>query len=235
MKNLKNELSNEVKLTTFAKSIYNESIELGFKSNDYVKLMNELLDMTITQKNHSFDSKISNIPQPNPVSDLPIMTKNLMIRYYDAKTDKKIVTKWFNDPNNNLFLVSALTNDSLTIDHIENSNHTYAMICLKNSEPIGMLALLNIDESNSKAEMRKLIGELKYRGQGYAKEATSVWLKYCTEYKNLDKIYIYTTETNIRNVSINRQLGFQLEGLMKKEFKVDNVSHDVLRMAYFKR
>ncbi|MDX1700232.1 MAG: GNAT family protein, partial [Melioribacteraceae bacterium] len=105
----------------------------------------------------------------------------------------------------------------------------------KNKKPIGLLSLLNIDEDNSKAEMRKMIGDVNYRGKGYAKEATSAWLHFSTEFKKINKIYINTVETNLQNVSINRRLGLQLEGLLKKELIIDNVEHDVLRMAYFKR
>ena len=41
MKKVEQELTSEIKLNTLAKSIYNESMEMGFESTDYVKLMNE--------------------------------------------------------------------------------------------------------------------------------------------------------------------------------------------------
>jgi diamine N-acetyltransferase len=100
--------------------------------------------------------------------------------------------------------------------------------------PIGLLALINIDRKNSKGEMRKMIGEVSERGKGYAKEATKIWLKYCSEVLGINKIYINTIETNIKNITINRHLGFQVEGLLKKECVINDVEHDILRMAYFK-
>ena len=236
MKDLGSKLSSEVKLNALAKSIYDESIEMGFKSNDYVKLLNELIDMTIKKGESTTVSINDENKGAVEFFDMPIKTKNLVLRYYEPENDKTIVSKWFQDPLNRLFLPSMISDDSLDIDHLENSDRNiFAMIDLINGESIGLMALLNIDKLNSKAEMRKMIGEPKYRGQGYAKEATGVWLKFCTEYLDISKIYIHTIETNIKNVSINRQLGLKVEGLLKREFKVENTHHDVLRMAYFKR
>jgi RimJ/RimL family protein N-acetyltransferase len=39
-------------------------------------------------------------------------------------------------------------------------------------------------------------------------------------------------ENNIRNVTLNKELGFQIEGILRKEIIIDSVYHDVLRMAY---
>ena len=167
------------------------------------------------------------------ITDLPITTKNLVIRYYNSEKDRKIVSKWFKDDNNKLFLLSTISKDSQEIDQLlAGKNNVFAIITLQNKSPIGLLALLDIDRENSKAEMRKMIGEVKHRGKGYAKEATGVWLRFCTEFLDLNKIYINTIETNVKNVALNRQLGLHLEGLLKKECRIDNIEHDVLRMAF---
>ena len=236
MKNLESELTTEVKLNTLAKSIYNESVQMGLKSSDYVKLMNDILDMTINNEEPAEEEVQGNETDNIKIGDLPIKTKHLIIRYYDPEQDREQVSEWLSNADNQLFLLSMVRRQELNIDQIENNeSKIFAMICLKNKKPIGLLSLLNIDLDNRKAEMRKMIGDVEYRGKGYAKEATSAWLRFCTEYKNLNKIYINTIETNIHNVSINRRLGLQLEGLLKKELVIDNVEHDVLRMAYFKR
>jgi RimJ/RimL family protein N-acetyltransferase len=49
---------------------------------------------------------------------------------------------------------------------------------------------------------------------------------------NLRKIYLYTYDTNLRNIRINRDMGFQLEGVFKQENIDNNVPKDILRMAY---
>jgi diamine N-acetyltransferase len=132
-------------------------------------------------------------------------------------------------------LLSTTTKQILDVTSLKkDEKNIFATICLKNGDQIGLLAILNVDPSSKKGEMRKMIGEIEHRGKGFAKEATEVWLDYCTNFVGLNKIYINTVETNIRNIAINRNLGFSVEGLLKKECIIDNIEHDVLRMAYFK-
>lgn len=228
------DISSEVNLNALAKSIYQESIEMKFTSNDYVKLMNEILEMTITNSEKTIQTN-SDSDSTFVSKDLPIESKNLKLRYYDPKKDKKYLEKWFEGDNNNLFLLSTTSRDDLELEKISTDDkNVFATITLKNDTPIGLLALLNIDSRNKKAEMRKMIGDITERGKGYGKEATKLWLKYCTQYLDIKKIYINTIEANIRNISINRQLGFKIEGLLKKDCIIDNIEHDVLRMAYIR-
>lgn len=236
MKDIESELTSEVKLNALVKSIYNESIEMGFKSTDYVKLMNELLDMTMKSSCPAKSIGLELLSNSTIDSDLPISTKNLIIRFYNSDTDEKYVSKWLKEDNNNLFLLSTSTKRNLDIDGIvSDEKNIFAIITLKDKTPIGLLALINIDRANNKGEMRKMIGEISHRGKGFAKEASEIWLKYCTDYLGLNKIYINTIETNFKNISLNRQLGLKIEGLLKKEVIINDVDHDVLRMAYLKR
>lgn len=234
MKELERNVNSLVNLNTLAKSIYNESVEMGFKSEDYVKLMNEILDMTITSPEKAEIPKEISAQKRKITNNLPLSTKHLNIRPFDPKIDTEIVSNWFKDQNNRLFFLSTTTKHDLDVASIKSDDdNIFATITLKDSTPIGLLALMNIDRYNSKGEMRKMIGDINQRGKGYAKESTEVWLKYCTEYIGLKKIYINTIETNIKNITLNRQLGFTIEGLLKKECIIENVEYDVLRMAYF--
>ncbi|MCB9209748.1 MAG: GNAT family N-acetyltransferase [Ignavibacteriales bacterium] len=235
MNDLRKTITSEINLNTLAKTIYDESIQMGFKSNDYVKLMNQILEMTISDKNKDEEGDADIFSVFEEISDLPIQTKHLTIRLYNPKTDKKIISNWFNEENNKLFLVSTTRKQNLNIDNfITDEKNIFATITLKDNSPIGLLAILNIDKENSKGEMRKMIGEVNQRGKGYATEATKYWLKYCTDFIGLKKIYINTIETNIKNITLNRKLGFKVEGLLKREIIFDNIEQDVLLMAYFK-
>ena len=105
------------------------------------------------------------------------------------------------------------------------------MICLINNMPIGSVAFLNYNSLQRKAELRKLIGNPKYRGMGLAKEATQMWIKYGTINLGLKKIYLNTLNTNIRNIKLNEELGFKVEGILRNEVFFDGKYHDVLRMG----
>ena len=232
---LENQIFSEVNLNALAKSIYDESIVMKFTSGDYVKLMNEILDMTI-EKPEIHQLEVSENNSQNEItSDLPVESKNLIIRYYNPEADKKIVSKWFESDNNNLFLLSTNTRQHLDVDSIiSNEKNKFATITLKNKKPIGLLAILNIDSRNKKGEMRKMIGDINERGKGFGKESTKLWLKYCTTFLDLRKVYINTIETNIKNIALNRQLGLKIEGLLKQDCIIEDVVHDVLRMAYLR-
>ena len=231
---VKKDISSEVNLNALAKSIYHESIEMKFTSNDYVKLMNEILEMTIKNPEKTIQSN-SNLDEISIKKDLPIETENLILRSYNPQKDKIYVSKWFTGDDNNLFLLSTTTRDHLGLDNIStDENNIFATITLKDGKPIGLLALLNIDRRNKKGEMRKMIGDITERGKGYGKESSQIWLKYCTTYLDIRKVYINTIEANIRNIALNRQLGFKIEGLLKKDCIIDDKEHDVLRMAYIR-
>ena len=235
MKEFESNVKSLINLNALAKSIFSETIEMGFKSNDYVKLMNEILDMTMR---NDISPTVTSTSEENNLKlkqELPITTDHLLIRDYNSKTDKEILRGWFEEENNKLFLLSTTAKSNLDIDTLINDERNlFAIITLLDKTPIGLLALINIDRKNSKGEMRKMIGEVSERGKGYAKEATKIWLKYCSEVLGINKIYINTIETNIKNITINRHLGFQVEGLLKKECVINDIEHDILRMAYFK-
>ena len=93
------------------------------------------------------------------------------------------------------------------------------------------MGYLDYDTNQHKAEMRKLIGEDEHRGKGHAKEATNLWIQYGINNLGLKKIFLNTIENNIRNVTLNKELGFQIEGILRKECFIDNKYYDLLRMG----
>ena len=77
-----------------------------------------------------------------------------------------------------------------------------------------------------------MIGEQSFRGQGLGKRSTQLWLNYGLNGLKLRKIYLYTFDTNLRNIRINREMGFQLEGVFRQENIDNNIPKDIIRMAY---
>jgi len=72
------------------------------------------------------------------------------------------------------------------------------------------------------------------RGKGYAKEATQLWIRYGLTALDLKKIHLSTFHTDMRNVRLNEDLGFKVEGILRNEICVDGVYLDVLRMGLWK-
>ncbi len=93
------------------------------------------------------------------------------------------------------------------------------------------MAFLDVDQIQQRAELRKLIAVPAERGKGYAEEATRLWLKYGFQQLGLEKIYVSTLQTHIRNIQLNEAIGFRVEGVLYNEVRIGDHRHDVLRMG----
>lgn len=230
---MNNKISDET-IKTIAASFLKQAKKYGFTLNDYIRFTNHLLDEAL--KISGVETKIPNSTtyQLNLNQKLPIETERLIIRSV-VKKDFPTIKKWLEDKENRLFLLSRLVQPPETIEEIfESENNILGLICLKEKTPIGLIAFLNIDEYHKKAELRKMIGILKERGKGYGNEATKAWIEYGFVTLNLEKIYLTTINTNIKNIRINEALGFRVEGLLRNELKIDGEYHDVLQMSLLK-
>ena len=70
-----------------------------------------------------------------------------------------------------------------------------------------------------------------FRGKGIGKRATFAFLYHTFMIRNFEKVYIYSTDVNIRNLNLNSHFGFILEGVFLHEFKVADTRQDVVRMG----
>ncbi len=230
---MKKTISDET-IKTIAASFLKQAQKYGFTLNDYLKFTNYLLDeaLNLTGTIRREDSKP--LYDVNSNRKLPLETERLIIRAV-TKKDLPLIKNWLDDKEGRFFLLSRLINPPETIEDIfQSENNILGMICLKDKTPIGLIAYLDIDEYHKKAELRKLIGPTKERGKGYGIEATKVWIEYGLFTLNLEKIYLTTINTDIKNIRINESLGFRVEGLLRNELKIDNEYFDVLQMSLLK-
>ena len=51
---------------------------------------------------------------------------------------------------------------------------------------------------------------------------------------DLRKIYLNTFNTNIRNIKLNEELGFRVEGILRNEMFFEGEFKDILRMGFFR-
>jgi len=222
-------------IETLTRNFFKESLEYGFKYEDYLKYVNILLDYAINVKDnlHSkteiYDDKLE-----DEISnwDLPIITETFCIREYDKTTDLALIEDWTKDDFGRYFLLSMTNSQDGIIERLTTSKYNkLGIITLNDKTPIGIVAFLNIDYVHKKAELRKLIGAPEHRAHGYGKKATKYWIKYGFKKLKLNKIYLSTVDTNIHNIKINESMGFKVEGILRNETFVDGTPHDVLRMG----
>ena len=100
---------------------------------------------------------------------------------------------------------------------------------------VGLVGGEQIDAAGRKVEMKKFIGEEGYRGLGIGKTATFLWLHHVFEDLGFNKVYIYSLDTNIRNINLNHRLGFEVEGILVEDAFLEGSYRDVVRMSLLRR
>ena len=219
-----------------ARGWYNEAQMYGFQRPDLVRFVNTLLQLSINDKQCSEHSSLQLPVEETECQehDLPISTDSFSIRKAEQH-DHDQLASWLDEQDGSAFLRSRLTTTLLTLDDVlQSESHAAGIITLPDGSPIGCLAFLDVDRIQGKAELRKLIGPASMRGKGYAKAATKAWLQYGFTSLGLQKIYLNSLCSNLRNIRINRELGFSVEGVFRNELFLDGQYHDIMRMALYK-
>jgi len=233
MNDFEMKMRDSITVETISKTILDETAKWGFKPSDYMSLVNGLLDMSLTKSPQDELKEKTEEKSKRRKLEFPLRGKQIQVRLFDKNTDNKLVQDWLKDEAGRWFLLSRSSSSGKTLlQLLEDERNIFGIISLPDSTPIGLMGFLSYDKNNHKAEMRKLIGEEIHRGKGYAKEATMLWIQYGINNLGLKKIYLNTIENNIRNLTLNKELGFQIEGILRKEFIINNEYFDVIRMGY---
>lgn len=132
------------------------------------------------------------------------------------------------------FAVRFPQDEQTLADHLLAARPPTYFAIFADDRPIGLIGADDADASSGKVEMKKFIGDTNYRGRGIGKRATFLWLYYAFDVLNVNKVYIHTLDTNIRNINLNAQLGFELEGILFQDIFLDGAHRDVLRMSLLK-
>jgi RimJ/RimL family protein N-acetyltransferase len=221
-------------IETLARTFYRDSARYGFQQLDYVRFVNLVLDIALK---NSVETKAvrkeMRAPGPNGGNDtdLPMTGEKVGIRAFELR-DLELFDRWLSDIHGRHFLLSRATSRESEIKElIESPCNIVGIVTLPDQTPIGAITYLNYDSVQRKAELRKLIGDKNWRGKGLAKEATRLWLDYGLSQLRLRKVFLDTLDTNLHNIRLNEELGFQIEGILRNEVYFDGRMHDVLRMG----
>ena len=231
-------------LETLARSFFKESSSYGFQKVDYVRFVNLLLDHAMQDNvDHISNSgdrakKVTRLRKQRISTgcvSLPLSGDRIKIRAFDEPGDRSSLEGWLKDDYGRFFILSCTTAKTMEIDRIvQNDQNRLGIVTLQDDHPIGVVAYLDYDVNQRKAELRKLIGRAELRGKGYGKEATALWIEYGFAGLNLKKIYLNTFDTNIRNIKLNEELGFRVEGILRNEVYLEGEYKDLLRMGMWR-
>ena len=117
----------------------------------------------------------------------------------------------------------AVSNDNSRID---------LLICLQeNNEPIGDIAMMEIDHHNQNAIVRISIFEKENWGKGYGTEAMSMFLDYGFNILNLHRVELEVFAFNPRAKKSYEKLGFKQEGIIRDKLFYDGKFHNAILMG----
>ena len=230
---MKSEDIPEETVQVFSRSIHEEARRYGFSQVDMIRLINALMDSAIADQDAVTSPPIS--PQTEfgdfDVKNFPIRSSRLQIRLADPARDEKLLNDWMNDNYGKHFLLSCASAQQADISNLLNNPDNQIGIVVHEQNPIGAVAFLDIDTAQRRAELRKIIGAREARGKGFAEEATRLWIEYGGKQLGLEKIYVSTLQTHLRNIQLNESIGFRVEGLLHNEVIISGARYDVLRMG----
>lgn len=145
---------------------------------------------------------------------------NISIRKFQKK-DIANKVKWINDPVNHKYLHYDIPlREDKTLQWFENNqNRTdrYDAIIEVDSNPVGLIGLLDIDQKNKKAEYYITIGDRNFLGKGIAYQATKLLLEYAFRELRLNRVFLFTEYDNVAAQLLFEKIGFKKEGLLKDE------------------
>ncbi len=219
---------------TFARTIYREASKYGFAKIDFIRLINVLLDLPTAAGSRPPATELETAGRyctSTSVDTFPLRSDRLSIRLADTQPDTELLNRWLNDEYGRHFLLTASTARSTDLRRLLDGPDNEVGIISEGDEPIGAVAYLGIDKTQRRAELRKLIGKSSARGKGYAEEATHLWIQYGGHRLGLEKIYVSTLQTHLRNIQLNESIGFKVEGVLRREVLIDGERYDILRMG----
>lgn len=221
----------QITLEVAARSFYKQALAYGFSIDDFVRFTNILLGIAMSRGGSAALPEERPGRPRNPKTTLPLVGQNVTIRLFDAQHDRPLFDRWLVDPEGRFFLLSTTSGRSRHVDQMLADPSNLFGVILYQGQPIGCVAFLDHSQEQQRAELRKMIGEAGLRGLGLAHEAAALWVGYGIGALKLRKIYVNTLATHIRNIKINEELGFQVEGMLRAELLIDGEYHDVLRMG----
>ena len=174
----------------------------------------------------------------------PIETKDLIIRdsvfedlkYFDPWERQPEVTEFFSIADGQSF--EDVTKAYVKFDEVEDMRQ-YTICLRKSGEPVGRIILGDIIEGWKCEIWRIYIADTALRGKGYGRQAMEATMKLCFEDFGMKRVYLdHYTGNPAAHLYLN--LGFQYEGVLRKNCRKNGVLYDVHLMSmlaeeYFER
>lgn len=136
----------------------------------------------------------------------------------------------------NKYFISSVRDKNWIEDKIfNNKSQLYLMVCTKlEREPIGYIALTNIDYLNRKARFGGIVIAQEFSGKGYGTETTKMILNHVFEEMNLNMFYGYWREDHLASIRMAEKNGFKKDGLIRDFVYKQGKYHNAFIMSILK-
>ncbi len=224
---------------TIAASLISQFRKSGFDDGALVGFCSEVLDAITdesTKTRRTSDGRLE--PYENRSAgeclDVPVaIAPEIHIRPF-AQNDHGELKKWMLEERirNSLAIYSLqLILNRPTKAFAKSKCALFCIARLPRNRPIGLVGLLNIDQSSKQGELVKMIGDPRERGKGYASSATRYVINYGFSCLGLNRIYLHTLDGNSKNINLNCSLGFSFEGVLRRAALIGDQLRDVIIMG----
>jgi len=151
--------------------------------------------------------------------------KNIRLRATEP-TDLPNMVRWMNDPDviENLLIYTPLSSveEQNWYDNMikgPKEEHVYIIEILEKDEwiPVGSTGFHFVDFKSRGAEIGISIGEKKYWNHGYGRDTMRLMLRHAFNDLNLNRVYLYVFENNIRAKKAYLAAGFVEEGRLRQD------------------
>lgn len=157
--------------------------------------------------------------RPLEREDLPVV--------HGLNNNDNVMRYWFEEPYEALREL-----EDIYEKHIHDQSERRFIVSL-DALNIGLVELTDIHQIHRNAEFSIIIAP-GYQGRHYAAQAAHLALEYSFAVLNLYKLYLVVDKENEKAIHIYQKLGFEAEGILRKEFYINGRYRDVIRMAIFK-
>ena len=99
---------------------------------------------------------------------------------------------------------------------------------------IGQCLLHNFDNAARTCELGITIGDRDFWGRGYGRDAVGLLLKYAFRLRNMEKVWLTTSGSNLRAQRSYVASGFVEEGRQRRQVWLDGVYDDIVYMGIFR-
>ncbi len=169
-----------------------------------------------------------------------ILGENIRLRAIEREDIPRFV-RWLNDPEVIEFLLmnaplSRAVEERWFDKQVSTPSHesqVFAIEILINDEwvHIGNTGLHSIEPVHLAAEFGIFIGEKSFWNKGYGREAARLTLKHGFDNLNLNRIYLYVYQNNLRGIKAYESVGFVKEGEMREAVYKNGRYLNVLLMS----